>query len=272
MRKWQEANSRGRWFQDGSFIWTRTNVAHYPYIYREVRDMALVLFEKKDGTLKVSLNRVSALNAINSAVLQELEQGLKEYEKDETVRSIIVFGQGGCFASGADIKELASLDEEGIRRFHQLRERTFALLENFSCPTIAVIEKYALGTGLELALCCDFRITSTDAKLGVTSAKLGLVESYEYFARLLRAVGPSWAKKMVFTGIQVDAVTAWKIGLVEETSPPDKIFECVDSRLSRMFRSTRSGSKSRRGSGGLTSRRPLTATWTVATCTTALPG
>ena len=196
--------------------------------------MALVLFEKKDEILKVSLNRESALNAINSAVLEELEQGLKKYEKDETIGSLMIFGQGGCFAAGADIRELASLDGEGIRRFHQLRERTFLLLENFHSPTIAVIEKYALGTGLELALCCDFRIAATDTKLGVPSAKLGLVESYEYFARLLRAVGPSWAKKLVFTGIQIDAETAWRIGLVEETSPPDKIFEGAESLLSRI--------------------------------------
>ena len=196
--------------------------------------MALVLFEKVENTLRVSLNRKSALNALNSAVLQELEQGLQQYQGDETVRSAIVFGQGGCFAAGADIRELASLNEEGIRSFHQLRERTFLLLENFPPPTIAVIEKYALGTGLELALCCDFRIAGTDAKLGVPSAKLGLVESYEYFSRLLRAVGPSWAKKMVFTGEQIDAETAWKIGLVEETSPPDKIFECAESLLLRI--------------------------------------
>ena len=124
--------------------------------------------------------------------------------------------------------------KRGFEGFHQLRERTFLLLENFPPPTIAVIEKYALGTGLELALCCDFRIASADAKLGVPSAKLGLVESYEYFSRLLRAVGPSWAKKMVFTGEQIDAETARKIGLVEETSPPDKIFECAESLLLRI--------------------------------------
>jgi enoyl-CoA hydratase/carnithine racemase len=96
--------------------------------------MALVLFEKDGNTLRVSLNRRSALNALNSAVLQELEQGLRKYQEDEAVRSVIVFGQGGCFAAGADIGELASLDEEGIRRFHQLRERTFLLLENFPPP------------------------------------------------------------------------------------------------------------------------------------------
>jgi enoyl-CoA hydratase len=205
---------------------------------KKARVMELVLLTKRDDILWVSLQRPAALNAINSPLLQELKQGLQEYAQDETVRALVLSGQGGCFASGADIRELAGLDEEGIRKFHRLRETAFTLLENFHSPTIAVIEKYALGTGLELALCCDFRIASTDAKLGVPSAKLGLVESYEYFARLLRAVGPSWAKKMVFTGIQVDAETAWKIGLVEEISPADKIFEEVDSFLLQMSKNS----------------------------------
>jgi len=126
------------------------------------------------------------------------------------------------------------LDEEGIRKFHRLRERAFLLLETFPAPTLALIVKYALGTGLELALCCDFRIAASDARLGVPSAKLGLVESYEYFARLVRAVGLSWAKKLVFAGEPIDGETAWKIGLIEEICPPDKIFERADSFLSKI--------------------------------------
>ena len=200
--------------------------------------MAFVLFEKWNETLRVSLNRTSALNAIHRGVLQELEQGLMEYGKDKAIKSLLLFGQGGCFASGADIRELSGLGPEGIKDFHGLRERTFALLEQFHSPTIAAIEKFALGTGLELALCCDFRVASSDAKLGVPSAKLGLVESYEYFSRLLRAVGPSWAKKMVFTGEPVDAETAWKIGLVEEVSSPDQIFQRVDSILLRIHQNS----------------------------------
>jgi enoyl-CoA hydratase len=200
--------------------------------------MSLVLFERKEDALQVSLNRTSTLNAINSSVLQELEQGLKRHEFDPAIKSLMLFGQGGCFASGADIRELASLDEGGIRKFHELRERTFDLLEKYPCPTMAVIEKYALGTGLELALCCDFRIAAGDARLGVPSARLGLVESYEYFTRLVRSVGPSWAKKMVFTGDQVDAETALQIGLVEELAPPDQIFQRAEILLSKILKNS----------------------------------
>ena len=203
-------------------------------MHKKGKTMALVLFEKKEDTLRVSLNRTSALNAINSAVLQELEQGLKQYEFDPALRALLLFGQGGCFASGADIAELSGLDEKGVREFHGLRERTFDLLEKYPFPTIAVIQKYALGTGLELALCCDFRLAETGARLGVPSAKLGLVESYEYFTRLVCAVGPSWAKKMVFTGDPVDGETALRIGLIEELSPPEQVFERVDVLLGKI--------------------------------------
>ncbi|MBT9161403.1 MAG: putative enoyl-CoA hydratase echA8 [Dehalococcoidia bacterium] len=90
--------------------------------------MALVLFERDDNILRVSLNRIFVLNALNSDVLKELESGIKEYIRDQNIKALMLFGQGGCFASGADIKELASLDEEGIRKFHNLRERTFSLI------------------------------------------------------------------------------------------------------------------------------------------------
>jgi enoyl-CoA hydratase/carnithine racemase len=196
--------------------------------------MGLVRFAKKDDLLQISLNRPAALNAINSGLLQELEQGLQQYETDETIKIVLVLGEGNCFASGADIRELSDLDEAGIRKFHQLRERTFLLLETFPAPTLALIEKYALGTGLELALCCDFRIAASDARLGVPSAKLGLVESYEYFTRLVHAVGLSWAKKMVFGGEPIDGETAWKIGLIEEICPPEKTFARADSFLAKI--------------------------------------
>lgn len=194
--------------------------------------MELVLFKKDEGILRVSLNRTSVLNAINSDVIKELESGIKEYNGDKSIKALMLYGEGGCFAAGADIKELADLDEEGIRQFHGMRERTFSLLEKFPSPTIAAIERFALGTGLELALCCDFRIACEDALLGVPSAKLGIVESYEYINRVVRVVGPSQAKKLILSGEKIDARTAFAIGLVEEVTTHDKLFNRTESLLS----------------------------------------
>jgi enoyl-CoA hydratase/carnithine racemase len=196
--------------------------------------MPLILFELNNRILNVALNRVSALNAVNSDLLKELEAGLKTYAENSNITALKLSGQGGCFSAGADIKELAGLDEHGIRFFHDLRERTFARLEHFPAPTVAVIEKYALGTGLELALCCDFRIAAQSAKLGVPSAKLGIVESYEYMARLMRAVGPFQAKKIIFTGERIDGATALSIGLVEEIAPPDNLLPRAATLLERV--------------------------------------
>jgi enoyl-CoA hydratase/carnithine racemase len=130
------------------------------------------------------------------------------------------------------------LDEEGIRGFHRLRERTFALLEDFPCPAIAVIQRYALGTGLELALCCDFRVAAADARLGIPSARLGLVESYEYFTRAVRTMGRAWTRRMVFTGDPVDADTALRIGLVEEVCPPESIFQRTEELVAKILKNS----------------------------------
>jgi len=200
--------------------------------------MSLILFELDNRILNVALNRVSALNAVNSDLLKQLEAGLKTYAENPSITALKLYGQAGCFSAGADIKELAGLDEQGIRFFHDLRERTFARLEQFPAPTIAVIEKYALGTGLELALCCDFRIAAQSAKLGVPSAKLGIVESYEYMARLVRAVGPYQAKKIIFTAERIDAGVALSMGLVEEIVPPDNLFERTATLLEHVSRNS----------------------------------
>ncbi len=187
--------------------------------------MSLVVFEKENGILKIALNRESVLNAINSAVLEELQAGLIQAAASLDINALMLFGQGQCFSAGADIGELAALDNAGLRAFHNLREKTFSLLENFPCPTFAVIDKYALGTGLELALCCDFKIAGQDARLGVPSARLAIVESYEYLTRLVRAVGIYQAKKIIFTGEKIDAQTAFTIGLVEEVVPTQQLFK-----------------------------------------------
>lgn len=197
-----------------------------------------VLFEKRDAVLWVSLNRIDVLNAVNSRVLKELEAGLRSHADDSDIRILMLCGKGRCFASGADIAELAGFDEAGLRAFHHLREGTFALLEDFPYPTIAVIHGYALGTGLELALCCDFRIAAADARLGVPSAKLGITESYEYISRLVRAVGPYRAKKLLLTAEKIDATAAFQIGLIEELVPVDDLFDRAEALAADIARNS----------------------------------
>lgn len=185
--------------------------------------MTLVTSAKEAGILNVQLNRPEKLNACNTALLQSLQTVLAAHASDDQIKILMLSGCGGCFAAGADIKELSEMDDAGIRRFHRLREKTLALLEAFPAPTMAVIQRYALGTGLELALSCDFRIAGAEAQFGIPSARLGIVESYEYTTRLVRAVGAAQAKKMVFTGERLNAETAFAVGIIQEVVPAEML-------------------------------------------------
>lgn len=188
-----------------------------------------VLFEEKGAVLHVILNRADVLNALDSRILEELENGLKAAAANPNLRMMVLSGQGRCFCAGADIEELAGLDEAGMRKFYHLRERTFALLEKFSFPSLAIVHGYALGTGLELALCCDFTLAAANAKLGVPSAKLGIVEGYDYISRLVRAVGPFQAKRLLLTGERIDAAEAFQIGLIGEVVPAEKLLDRAET-------------------------------------------
>lgn len=185
--------------------------------------MPTVVFEQNEGLLKVALNRPAGRNAVNTTLLKALREGLKRYFGNDNIKALMLYGQGGTFSAGADIGELSLLDEDGIRTFHHLRESTFRLLEQFPVPTMAVISGHALGTGLELSLCCDFRLTHSDARLGIPAARLGIVESYRYMTRLVQTVGPSRSRWMVYTGKTVAGHEAQKIGLVEEVSPDNDV-------------------------------------------------
>jgi len=179
--------------------------------------------EREHDRITVTLNRPDKKNAVNSGMLSELDRALRESARDESVRLLVLRGQGGCFCAGADIRELKGFDAAGMREYHDLRERVFGFLENFPCPTLSVIEGYALGTGLELALCTDFRLASGDAWFGVPSSKLGVTESYLYLSRLIRCVGSARARFLVLTGERISAEEARVMGLVERVYPPQDL-------------------------------------------------
>ena len=181
----------------------------------------LVLYTKHANKAMITLNRPQKLNALNMLVLKELEAVLDQCEADQDLRVLLMKGAAENFASGADISMLMSVDgPEGARQFHQLREQLFNRIENLHCPTIALVDGYALGSGLELALSFDFRIGTTRAKFGVPSGKLGIVESYEYISRLTSVVGPAWAKEMLFTAVFLDAPKALELRLINRMVPP----------------------------------------------------
>jgi len=182
---------------------------------------ALVRSEKEDGVRVLTVNRPEKLNALNSAVLAALDRGLAECEADTGLRCVIVTGSGEkAFIAGADIGELSRLTPiEG--REHSLRGQ--ALLDriaNLTVPSIAAINGYAYGGGLELAMACTLRVASENARMGLPETSLGILPGYGGTQRLARLVGRARAFELILTSEKgLTAQEAERIGLVNRVVP-----------------------------------------------------
>jgi enoyl-CoA hydratase len=176
------------------------------------------------GTAVLTVDRPKALNALNSKTLSEIENAVDQIASAKGVRVLIVTGGGDkAFVAGADISEMVGLGPEGGRRFSQLGHRAFAALEALPIPTIAAVNGFALGGGLELALACDFIYASEKAKLGLPETSLGVITGFGGSQRLTRLVGRARAKELLFTADRIDAHKAKEYGLVLEVLPPDQL-------------------------------------------------
>jgi enoyl-CoA hydratase len=177
-----------------------------------------VLVEKKEGIAKVTLNRPEALNALDETTYDELWLAVEDVRVDQGIRVVIVTGAGRAFCAGLDLGYGEKLSEVAPQKFraimHKIQE-TFRL-ERLEKPVIAAVNGYALGNGCDLALACDFRIASENARFGMTYTQLGLVPDVGGAYRLTRLVGVSKAKELIYTGITIDAKEAQRIGIVDK--------------------------------------------------------
>jgi len=179
-----------------------------------------ILVEVADGIAVITLNRPKMLNALNAALLRELDAALTQLGVDNGVRTVIVTGAGEkAFAAGADIEELAAVGQAEGQALAERGQRVFGKLETLGKPVIAAINGFALGGGCELALACTMRIASETARLGQPEVKLGLIPGYGGTQRLPRLVGKGAAMKLLLTGEMIGAAEALRIGLVEEVVP-----------------------------------------------------
>jgi enoyl-CoA hydratase len=170
-----------------------------------------------DGIAHVQLNRPEVRNAINLEMVRELTAVLDELGARADVSALVLSGAGGkAFAGGADIAELRERTHR--EALMALNATVFQRVEDFARPTIAAIDGYALGGGLELALACDLRVGSRSAKVGVPEATLGIYPAAGGTWRLPRLVGLGRAKELVFTGRIVDAEEAFALGIFERLS------------------------------------------------------
>jgi enoyl-CoA hydratase len=182
-----------------------------------------VQLTRQDEFALITLNRQEALNALSSAVLRELAQAFDEVAVSDA-RALIVTGAGAkAFCAGADIKELVGRSLTEQRRDAAFGQAVLARLDTLPMPSVAAINGYAFGGGLELALACTFRIAAPTAKMGLPEIKLGLIPGYGGTQRLPRAVGEARALEMIMCGRTVDAEEALRIGLVHRISEGDPV-------------------------------------------------
>lgn len=176
--------------------------------------MEFVLYEVKGAVGIITINREKALNALNSTVLEELDKTLDAVNLEE-IRCLILTGAGQkSFVAGADIGEMSSLTKEEGEAFGKKGNDVFRKLETFPIPVIAAINGFALGGGCEIAMSCDIRICSDNAVFGQPEVGLGITPGFGGTQRLPRLVGAGMAKQMIYTGRNIKAEEAYRIGLV----------------------------------------------------------
>lgn len=194
-----------------------------------------LLLEKEEGIALVTINRPKVLNALNAALLKELEAVADELEKDDQVRVVILTGAGEkAFVAGADIAFMSGLNPLEAKQFAQLGQRVFSRIESMSKPVIAAVNGFALGGGNELAMSCDIRIASEKAKFGQPEVQLGIIAGFGGTQRLSRLVNPGMAKEILFTADQYDAESAHKIGLVNQVVPGDDLINFCKGMAKRI--------------------------------------
>jgi enoyl-CoA hydratase len=185
-----------------------------------------LLLQANDSVTTLTINRPESLNALNSAVLGELESALNQLDSDPAVKVIVLTGAGEkAFVAGADVKEMAGLSSLAAHAFMRAGQRVMLMLEKMKRPVIAAVNGFALGGGLELALACDFIYASEKAKFGSPEVGLGVIPGFGGTQNLARLIGPNKAKEMIFTGKIISAQKALSWGIVNEVFAPEELME-----------------------------------------------
>lgn len=182
-----------------------------------------ILVETRERVGLITLNRPQALNALNTQVLDELNQALDQFENDPNIGCMVLTGSSKAFAAGADIKQMVDLQYPDVFMddFFSPADR----IANRRKPLIAAVAGYALGGGCELAMICDFIYAADNARFGQPEINLGVLPGIGGTQRLTRAIGKAKAMEMCMTGRQMDAEEAEQAGLVAKIIPVDQLLE-----------------------------------------------
>lgn len=179
--------------------------------------MKYIQLEPREEIAIIRINRQEALNAMNIDVIAELSRTIDIVGADDGIKTIILTGAGErSFCAGADIGYMANIDPIQAEKYASSAQAVLNKIENLQKPVIAAVNGFALGGGCELAMVCDIRIASSNAKLGQPEVTIGIPPGWGGTQRLLRIVGPAKAKELVFTGKMITAEEAERIGLVNK--------------------------------------------------------
>ena len=188
-----------------------------------------VLLEVKNGIGYITINRPEALNALSSQVLADLNEVLDQVEKSEEIRVVIVTGAGEkAFVAGADIKEMDLMSPIQAFEYMTFANDTFTRLSDLRQPTIAVINGYALGGGMELALSTDIRIGFEKTVVGFPEVGLGIIPGFAGTQRMSRLIGTSRAKELIFTARTVKGQEAYDLGILNKLVPAEELLPSAE--------------------------------------------
>lgn len=182
-------------------------------------------FEKRDKIGILTLNRPEALNALNEDVFKELACFFDNKETFQSIRVLVITGEGKAFIAGADIKAMQEYSTQAAYDFSEIGKNVFDQIANLDVPVIAAINGFALGGGLELALSCDIRVASEKARLGLPEVNLGLIPGFNGTQRLPRLVGAGNAMYLMMLGEGITAGEAYQLGVVQKLAPPETVLE-----------------------------------------------
>lgn len=173
-----------------------------------------IIYSVTDGIATIKLNRPKALNALNSEINADIMEAIKLVQADESVRVLIMTGDGRAFAAGADVKEMAEATPRYAREFCGLAIEINNLLESMSIPTIAAVGGFAFGGGCEMTLACDFRVGGKRTTLSFPEVGLGIIPGANGCARAVALLGPAKAKELVMLTPMIPGRQAYELGLL----------------------------------------------------------
>lgn len=198
--------------------------------------MKNIITEVKNHVLYIVINREPKLNALNIETMQELNLAIEYATDNDLVKGVIITGAGSkAFVAGADISEIAGINEINARKFSESGQEIFEKIELCPKPVIAAVNGFALGGGCELALACHIRIASENAKFGLPEVTLGILPGYGGTQRLSHLVGKGKAFELIMTGDMINAEEAMQIGLINKVVPIDQLYQSCEEMLAKIM-------------------------------------